>query len=251
MDLKHSKSMNPGDIAKKPRRVPGRPKTQAERREDAKARILDAAEQLFAQHGRNGVTVRAVGKEASVDAALVHYYFGDMEALFHEVVQRKSVFINPLRNQAMDEYLAAHGNALTVEGALDAFLRPVFETIWNDPKHWTNYVAIIAHANSSPFQGRDVMHEAFDPTVSRFIDLLKRLAPAVPPQEIYWQYHLLSGSLMIALAQTGRIDILSGGLCKSSDMRTAYDSIKRMFCGGFEALRSSYASPPAKPRRSK
>ena len=95
------------------------------------------------------------------------------------------------------------------------------------------------------------MHESFDPTVSRFIELLKRLAPRVPPQETYWQYPPQSGSLMLVLAQTGRIDILSGGLCKASDLRTAYDAIKQMFCGGFEALRARSASPPPKPARKK
>src|ERR1700722_12131126 len=93
------------------RKVPSvrKPRRQSERREDAMAQILDAAEKVFAQQGRNGVTLRAVAKEAAVDPALVHYYFEDIDGVFHAVFQRKSMVINALRNEAMDHYLAEHG----------------------------------------------------------------------------------------------------------------------------------------------
>lgn len=252
MDLDDLRPMTARDTPAKARRKPRGLKTQSERREEAMTAILDAAEPLFARMGPSGVTVRALGQAASVDASLVHYYFVDMDGVYRAVFQRKSVLINAIRNKAMDEYLAAHGDAPTVEGAFDVFLRPAFETIWNDPKQWTDYVAIVAHANSSPFQGRDEMRQAFDYTVSRFIELLKRLAPEVPPEEIYWQYHMLSGSLLITLAQTGRIDVLSGGLCHSSDMKAAFESMKQVFCGGFEAIRGRHAPAQrasAKPKQ--
>src|ERR1700722_16458726 len=99
-----------GHPARKRKVSPSRkPRRQSERREDAMALILDAAEKLFARHGRNDVTIRAVAKEADVDPALVHYYFEDIDGVFHAVFQRKSMVINALRNEAMDHYLAEHG----------------------------------------------------------------------------------------------------------------------------------------------
>lgn len=227
--------------AAKTRRVERKPKTQTERRAEAMTQILDAAEKLFAQHGRSDVTLRALAEEAAVDPALVRYYFDDLDGVFHETVQRKSDIVNALRNKAMDDYLAEHGSAPTTEGAFDAYLRPVFETIWNDPKKWTNFVAIIAQANSSPFQGRDVMRNAFDTYVLRFVDLLRRAAPEVPMKDIFWLHQLMSGSMLLTLAQTGRIDILSDGLCDSADMKSAYDAHKSAYCAAFDALRARYA----------
>ncbi|NGY03274.1 TetR/AcrR family transcriptional regulator [Solimonas terrae] len=241
MTFYKDKPMIRRDIAKTARRLPRPAKTKSERREEAMTRILDSAEKLFAQDGRNGVTVRALAKEAAVDPGLVHYYFENMDGVFRAVFRRKSVIVNAIRNEAMDAYLAEHGDAPTVDGAFEVFLRPMFETIWKDPTYWTNYVAIVSHANSSPFGGAEAMREAFDFTVGRFIDLLKRVAPHVPPQEIYWFYHLMSGSVTLTLAQTGRIDVLSGGLCKSTDMKSAFDSMKQVFSGGFETVMARHA----------
>ena len=222
------------------------------------ALILDAAEKVFAQHGRNGVTIRAVAKEADVDPALVHYYFEDIDGVFHAVFQRKSEVINAIRNKAMDDYLAEHGDNLTIEGVFDVFLRPVFQAIAEDPKYWAHYAAIVSYTvslrrdytSSSRFGGRELMRETFDVAVHRFIDMLKRLAPGAPPEEIYWFYHHVAGSFAVALAQTGRIDSISGGLCKSSDMMAILDSMVRVFSAGFAAVKARAGEARSRrPRR--
>jgi AcrR family transcriptional regulator len=215
-------------------------RAQAARREEAMTTILDAAEALFAEHGRDGVTVRALAEAADVDAPLVHYYFDDLEGVYRAVFLRKSTEINRIRNQAMDDYLAVHGKQPSIQGAFDTFLQPAFNTIAADPKYWLNFATMVSYANSSRFHGRQYMRE-FDTTVQRFLDLLMRLAPDVPPAEIYWFYHLMSGSLAMCLAQTGRIDILSRGLCKSADLMAVLEPMTLVYRAGFEALRARHA----------
>lgn len=50
--------------------------------------ILDAAERLFAEHGFPRTTVKQIGHAAGVNSALLYYYFGGKERLYHEVLQR-------------------------------------------------------------------------------------------------------------------------------------------------------------------
>ena len=226
-------------VKKTPRRA------QEERREEAMTTILDAAEKLFADHGRDGVTVRMLGDAAGVAPALIHYYFEDLEGTYRAVFKRKSDVINQIRNRSMDEYLAAHGGKPTVAGAFEAFVRPVFETISADPAYWGNYAAIIGFATASRTQGREYMRAAHDATVHRFIELLMKIAPEVPRVEIYLFYHLLSGSLAVTLAQTGRLDSLSRGLCSSTDMMSILEPTIRVFTAGFEATRAKFAKPKA------
>lgn len=229
-----------------------KPRPQAERREEAMTKILDTAERLFALHGRDGVTIRALGEEAGLEYALIRYYFGDMDAVFRAVFHRKAVIINAIRNNAMDEYLAKHGDSPTVDGAFDVFLRPVFETFWRDPKYWNHFAAIVSYANSTAFMGgSEMMREAFDETVHRFIDLLKRMAPGTPPESVYWLYHVLSGSLAVSLAQTGRINKLSEGLCDSSDMKSVFEATKKIFIAGYEAIRVDGGISPEQIKSSK
>jgi AcrR family transcriptional regulator len=50
--------------------------------------ILDAAERLFARQGFTSTTVKQIGAEAGVNAALLYYYFADKEALYRAVLER-------------------------------------------------------------------------------------------------------------------------------------------------------------------
>ena len=59
-----------------PGRRPGGPDTRGE--------ILQAARVSFAGKGFSGTSLRAVAREAGVDAALVHHYFGGKDELFIE-----------------------------------------------------------------------------------------------------------------------------------------------------------------------
>ncbi|MEV0667159.1 TetR family transcriptional regulator [Actinomadura luteofluorescens] len=60
-------------------------------REATRRRILDAARDLFGEHGYDGVTVRMIAGRAEANTALVHRYFGSKAALFGEVLAGESV----------------------------------------------------------------------------------------------------------------------------------------------------------------
>ncbi|MEI9850789.1 MAG: TetR/AcrR family transcriptional regulator [Sphingomonas sp.] len=219
-------------------RVPGGSrKAQAARREETSTAILDAAEHLFAHHGRDGVTIKAIAKAAGVDTALVHYYFADKDGVLRAVWSRRTAVLNPVREAAMDAYEARAGERLDVREVLDVFLRPIFETAFNNGEGWANFAAIAGATNASRFGGADLMDEFFDPIVLRFIGLLRRASPETPDRDLYWFMHLLSGALTQSLAQTGRIDTLSGGICRSSDMASVLETMIALFSQGFEAIR--------------
>jgi AcrR family transcriptional regulator len=60
----------------------------ASRRETATGSLLDAAERLLIETGYAGLTTRRVAAEAGVNHGLVHYYFGSMEELLLQVLER-------------------------------------------------------------------------------------------------------------------------------------------------------------------
>jgi AcrR family transcriptional regulator len=59
-------------------------------REATRRRILDAARDLFGEHGYDGVTVRMIASAADANTALVNRYFGSKAALFGEVLAGES-----------------------------------------------------------------------------------------------------------------------------------------------------------------
>jgi tetracycline repressor-like protein len=67
-----------------------------------------------------------------------------------------------------------------------------------------------------------------------------RAAEALPTrlqdEGIFWGYHFVTGALLLTLARTGRIDKLSGGLCKSEDFAEVKKRMAKFMAGGFRAL---------------
>src|SRR5512132_3006136 len=64
----------------------GRSVSQA--RTDATTAILDAAERLLIEVGHAAISTRKLAEEAGVNAGLIHYYFGSMEEVFLQVLER-------------------------------------------------------------------------------------------------------------------------------------------------------------------
>ncbi|MET0272213.1 MAG: TetR family transcriptional regulator [Phenylobacterium sp.] len=192
-----------------------RPKGQGP---DLREAILDAAEALFSRHGFYGVTVRQVATEAGVDTALIHYYFGAKRELFDSVFARRAGILNEARLKAMSAYEEAHSGRMTVEGVIEAFIGPLIELSMTNEEGWKNYFRLVALVNNTPAWGGETMHRFFDPVVRRLVDTLKQTLPQAEIRDLYWCYQFLTGSMMLALSETGRIDQLSDGLCRSTDL---------------------------------
>ncbi|MCS0808207.1 TetR family transcriptional regulator [Massilia agilis] len=212
----------------RPRKTDGNP--------EASARILDAAEDLFSKHGFYGVTMRAVAAHAQVDTALAHYYFGTKQGLFDAVCMRRADIVNAERVAAMDAYAATAGASMTVEGVIAAFLAPLLAPARHADPGWKNYFSLIAQLNNTNELGGATMTRYFDPVVTRLIDLLQQVMPQARREDLYWSYHMLTGSLTLTLSDTGRLDRLSNGLCKSSDIAAIAPRMIEYCAAGFKAV---------------
>lgn len=215
----------------------GRPKkTKSTGAGETRDAILNAAEDLFSKHGFYGVTIREVAREAGVDTALVHYYFGAKKELFDAVFIRRAEVWNSERVAAVDRYAEAAGDTMTLEGLFEAFLRPPFQWSLKGGPGWKHYAALVAQTNANPAFGGETMARYFDPAIRRLLDLVKRVLPEARDEDLYWAWHNLSGALTLTLGETGRLDRLSGGLCKSGDLDSACDYMVRFAAAGFRAV---------------
>lgn len=202
-----------------------------------KDRILDAAERLFARHGFYGVSIRDITRAAEVDVALVHYHFGSKRELFAAVFQRRAELLNPERLEMLEEVRrAALPGTPTVEQIVYAFTYPLLERSARGGAGWKSYFALVAQVNNSPEWGPVLMTQHFDPLVAKFIEVLREALPGCEPREIYWGYQFLTGALTLTFAETGRIDQLSGGLCKSADLDSVHERLPPFVAAGFHAL---------------
>jgi TetR/AcrR family transcriptional regulator len=76
-----------------------RPKTEEP---EARAKIIAAAEELFAAHGFSGTSVRDIAKQAGVTGAMVHYYFGSKEGLYQTILEHGVAKVRAIISQTAE-----------------------------------------------------------------------------------------------------------------------------------------------------
>ena len=211
-------------------------RSKAQQRAESLEQILDAAEYLFSQNGFYGVTLRDVALRVGIHTTLLHYYFDDKQHLFEAVFKRRASVTCERRTAALEQYEAEAGDRPTVEGALHAFLDSDLDLYIEGGEPWVNYAAFCARVSYSQ-EGTAMMAENFDPVVLKLIGILKRALPNYSDEDIFWGYHFVTGALMNTLARTGRIDRLSGGICRSDDFPAVRQRIAKFMTAGFLALR--------------
>jgi AcrR family transcriptional regulator len=124
------------------------PTTRAERRSATAARILEAAQQEFGEHGVDGTTVRGIARRAGVDPSLVLQHYGSKQGLFRLAVR-------PAPGLGPDE--AAHHLAEVVDvrlRELPAATRALMRSMLTSPEaaevmrdHLTERIANLAAAS--------------------------------------------------------------------------------------------------------
>jgi AcrR family transcriptional regulator len=215
-----------------------RARTKAEQRAETSEKILDAAEELFSKRGIYGVALRDVAKYVGIHESLVKYYFKDKNNLAYEVTTRRAHVTINRRMKALEDYERKSNGKPTVVGALRAFIDTDLDLYYEGGEGWMNYAALGAQISNTP-EGAALMASQFDPVVLKLISVLKKALPEYSDEEIFWGYDFVTGALMHALGRTGRIDRLSGGLCRSDDFPAVKQRFAKFMAAGFKALKDT------------
>src|SRR2546426_8998176 len=99
---------------------------------ETRTRILDAAEELFMQHGIEGASMRMLTAKAGVNLAAVNYHFGSKHALIEAVFRRRLDPMNVARIAAPAKLEAeTPGRGPAPDGISSPFIRPALRLIWD------------------------------------------------------------------------------------------------------------------------
>jgi AcrR family transcriptional regulator len=202
-----------------------------------KDKLMDAAEKLFARRGFHGVSLREITAEAGVKLALVNYHFGTKKNLLAQVIERRGHVLNDERLRRLAEArLKAAPQAPSTEAVVGAFLNPILDRLAHAGPGWHSYFSLLAYVNNSPEWGRTMMGTTFNGVVREFIQAVMDSLPGSAPEDIYWGYNFLTGALTLSLAETGRLDMLSDGLCRSDDVAALRARLGPYVAGGLRTL---------------
>mgnify|MGYP003455696719 FL=1 len=168
-----------------------------------KDRILGAAEELFAQHGFAGTSLRQVTSRADVNIAAVNYHFGSKENLVNEVFRRRMDDMTALRLSQLKTALEDHPGEL--QPVLAAFVEPAL-AISQDRHGGGAFVRVVARAYAEKNDClRKFLSDHYGHVLREFGKAIATCVPGLSKEELYWRLDFLAGALTYAMADFGLI----------------------------------------------
>lgn len=197
-----------------------------------KDRILGAAEELFAQHGFGGTSLRQVTSRADVNIAAVNYHFGSKENLVNEVFRRRMDGMSQVRLARLAAAQAEQPGEL--EPILAAFVEPAL-ALAQDRNGGGAFIRVIARAYAEKNDGlRKFLSEQYGHVLREFGKAIAGCLPALGKEELYWRLDFLAGALTYAMADFGLIK-RPAGVSEAAHRARAAEALIRFAAAGLKA----------------
>ena len=195
-----------------------------------KDRILGAAEELFAQFGFAGTSLRQVTSRADVNIAAVNYHFGSKENLVNEVFRRRMDEMSEKRLSALKA--AVDAGADDLEPILAAFVEPAL-AMAQDRHGGASFMRVIARAYAEKNDAlRKFLSDHYGHVLREFAKAIATVVPELSKEELYWRLDFLAGALTYAMSDFGLIKRPSGTSEAAHRARAARELI-RFAAAGF------------------
>jgi AcrR family transcriptional regulator len=182
---------------------------------DTKGRILDAAEDLFIEHGFEDMSLRQITSHADVNLAAVNYHFGSKEALIHSMLARRLDKLNDERLTLLDQFErrfagTENGNGLTCEHVLGALFIPALR-LSRDPQHGGRaFLRLLGRAYTDPSSFvREFLAAHYASVSDRIFEAFARALPHLPQEELGWRLNFSIGALSGVLAGSDTTKLLA------------------------------------------
>jgi AcrR family transcriptional regulator len=149
----------------------------AETAPKGRARMLDAAELLFAENGYDGTSVRDITRHAGVEVGLVTYHFKTKAELFRETLLRRAPDFAAALHAALDQVLLRDAQP-AVAALFAAYLDAHVALVRSPDPGWRAYLQLAAEAMLRGSKDRlsDGATAVYRPVMDRYEHVLVRCA---------------------------------------------------------------------------
>ncbi|CCJ48833.1 TetR/AcrR family transcriptional regulator [Bordetella parapertussis] len=174
--------------------------------------ILETAEQLFAQQGHDGTSMRQITSAAGVNLAAVNYHFGSKEALVQAVLKRRLEEVNRERLRLLNELeAAAGGTPLKPSQIVDAFFGTLLRLAASPDHAGKSFLPLLERTMTDPSGFiRTLFAEEYADVMERYKNALFAALPGVPRAEIMWRFQFMLGATSYAIMGTDTLRFVTG-----------------------------------------
>lgn len=184
-----------------------------------KDKILDSAEQFFADKGFTGTSLREITSQAEVNLAAVNYHFGSKKELIKAVMSRYMNELAPKLESSL-KLICNDDAPPNLEQVFTAFVDPLLSL--NEFKHngTSNFLQLLGrgYTDSQGFL-RWFLTTQYPNVISHFIKAVQMAYPELTAEEMFWRLHFTMGTVVFTMSSTDAlIDIASNDFGKKIDI---------------------------------
>lgn len=216
-------------------RRPGRPEGNAAG-DNTSERILDAAEEVFAEVGYSGATLRMIASRADVTQALINYYFSSKYGLYEAVFFRRGRLIADGRMKLLEELKQRTG--VSVRDVVKAFLAPTIAL--RETPGGRLFLRLQARLHTEPADiSYKLRNEAYDASTRAYVHMLGQVCPELSAKDLNWRTALMIGAYMYVFSDTHRLEQLAPEHCNPDDTEELFEQITAFVTAGIGAPSAS------------
>lgn len=214
------------------------------RKEDARSamtrnRLLDAAEQVFAEEGYRGASLRVISDKAAANIAASNYHFGGKEGLFRAVMLRYAPIVRDERLRLLN-LLQPDDSLHTI---VEAYLLPTFTWLENlNPKNQTQpyFLRLLASCEvEAPHLSNEILKSLYYPVRKKLAEVLHTYFPHASKREIFWAQFSGDSIMFGFLMRLHQIPERSHGLVNTSDLHSLSTVLTKQIEAVFSLLEAS------------
>ncbi len=198
-------------------------------------RLLDAAEELFCEHGFEGASIRDIAASAKCNIASVNYYFGGKEKLYQEVWRRHLILMRDVRIASIDKVMSKSDGKPQLEVLLKSFAEAFIGPLVDESrarrlgKLWAREM-IDQHLPANMFAQEIVI-----PTLTAMRTALVKACPGVEESKVPFVVFSVVGQLVHLVHIKAMFEQCDEAALPRFDLAKAIDHIVEFSAAGIRA----------------
>lgn len=172
---------------------------------DTKTKILNAAEQLFAERGYADTSLRLITSQAEVNLASVNYHFGSKKELIQAVLARYLDVFTPKLTVAIEE-LNGREAKYNQTDVFNSLMEPLLELNAFRHRGTTIFLQLLGRGYVET-QGhlRWFMTTHYGDIMGAFNAAVQQANPHLSKAEVFWRLHFTLGSVVFTMASSNAL----------------------------------------------
>ncbi|MBN2020462.1 MAG: TetR/AcrR family transcriptional regulator [Sedimentisphaerales bacterium] len=198
-------------------------------------RLLNAAEELFAQKGFDGTTIRDITTKAKRNTAAINYFFGDKQVLYEELFRRRLREMRETRLKSIKAVMSDK-NKPDIEKLLKSYAVAFLEPFTDSARNKIFMQLFARELVEQQLPKTMFIEEMAAPVMSALEEALSVVCPTLQKQDCQMCIHSLIGQLIHIVHINAMFEGIQANFRTNFDLEEAINHIVNFSVAGIRAL---------------